>query len=142
MPPYWPFSANARNLSSLTGTSSRERTAGSTRRSGFIFSGKVVRLFRPFRARSDPEVPLAAAIYITGVAGFIGSHVAEALLVRGDRVFGLDNLDPFYDRSPTETKLPRLGHAPPRASCSRPPRQCTAGTPRSRSPRTTPSTTR
>ena len=36
-------------------------------------------------------------VFITGVAGFIGSHVAEALLGRGDHVFGLDNFDPFYD---------------------------------------------
>ncbi|GAB4365920.1 MAG: GDP-mannose 4,6-dehydratase [Deltaproteobacteria bacterium] len=39
------------------------------------------------------------SIYITGVAGFIGSHVAEALLRRGGRVHGLDNFDPFYDKA-------------------------------------------
>lgn len=36
-------------------------------------------------------------ILVTGAAGFIGSHVTEALLARGDRVAGLDNLDPYYD---------------------------------------------
>jgi nucleoside-diphosphate-sugar epimerase len=36
-------------------------------------------------------------ILITGVAGAIGSHVAEALLDRGDEVTGIDNLDPYYD---------------------------------------------
>ncbi len=36
-------------------------------------------------------------VLVTGAAGFIGSHVAEALLARGDRVIGLDNLDDFYD---------------------------------------------
>jgi len=36
-------------------------------------------------------------IVVTGAAGFIGSHVAEALLRRGDEVVGLDNFDPFYD---------------------------------------------
>lgn len=36
-------------------------------------------------------------VLVTGAAGFIGSHVAEALLARGDRVVGLDNLDDFYD---------------------------------------------
>ena len=55
---------------------------------------------------------MAAAVYITGVAGFIGSHVAEALLVRGDRVFGLDNLDPFYDRSLKERNLAALSDYP------------------------------
>lgn len=31
-------------------------------------------------------------IFITGVAGFLGSHLADAFLARGDRVVGLDNL--------------------------------------------------
>jgi UDP-glucuronate 4-epimerase len=34
---------------------------------------------------------------VTGGAGFIGSHTAEALLDRGHRVVALDNLDPYYD---------------------------------------------
>lgn len=36
-------------------------------------------------------------ILVTGSAGFIGSHVAEALLSRGRRVVGVDNFDPYYD---------------------------------------------
>jgi UDP-glucuronate 4-epimerase len=36
-------------------------------------------------------------ILVTGVAGFIGSHVAEALLARGDTVIGLDNFNDYYD---------------------------------------------
>ena len=36
-------------------------------------------------------------VLVTGGAGFIGSHVAEALLQRGDEVVILDNFDPFYD---------------------------------------------
>jgi UDP-glucuronate 4-epimerase len=38
-------------------------------------------------------------ILVTGGAGFIGSHVAEALLARGDGVVALDNFDPFYERA-------------------------------------------
>lgn len=36
-------------------------------------------------------------ILVTGSAGFIGSHVAEALLSRGHRVVGVDNFDPYYE---------------------------------------------
>ena len=34
---------------------------------------------------------------ITGVAGFIGYHMAEALLVRDEKVVGVDNLNDYYD---------------------------------------------
>ena len=36
-------------------------------------------------------------ILITGAAGFIGSHLAEALLKRGDTVIGLDNFNTYYN---------------------------------------------
>lgn len=35
-------------------------------------------------------------VVVTGIAGFIGYHVARALIARGDRVVGVDNLDPYY----------------------------------------------
>lgn len=36
-------------------------------------------------------------VLVTGAAGFIGSHTAEALLRAGYRVVGLDNLNDYYD---------------------------------------------
>jgi len=51
-------------------------------------------------------------VFVTGAAGFIGSHVAEALLARGDRVWGVDNFDPFYDRRVKERNLAPLSAHP------------------------------
>jgi UDP-glucuronate 4-epimerase len=36
-------------------------------------------------------------VLVTGSAGFIGSHVAQSLLARGQQVIGVDNFDPYYD---------------------------------------------
>jgi UDP-glucuronate 4-epimerase len=36
-------------------------------------------------------------IVVTGAAGFIGMHVVERLLARGDRVIGIDNFNSYYD---------------------------------------------
>jgi UDP-glucuronate 4-epimerase len=38
-------------------------------------------------------------ILLTGCAGFIGSHTLDRLLAGGHHVIGVDNFDPFYDRS-------------------------------------------
>jgi len=42
---------------------------------------------------------MSRTVIVTGAAGFIGSHLGAALLARGDRVIGIDNFDPFYDRA-------------------------------------------
>jgi UDP-glucuronate 4-epimerase len=55
---------------------------------------------------------MSPRMLVTGAAGFIGSHVAEALLARGDEVVGLDNFDPFYDRAVKERNLETLRRAP------------------------------
>lgn len=47
-------------------------------------------------------------ILVTGAAGFIGYHLAGALLGRGERVVGLDNLTSYYDPSLKEARLRRL----------------------------------
>ena len=47
-------------------------------------------------------------VLVTGVAGFIGSHVAAALLARGERVLGLDNVNAYYDVRLKEARLSRL----------------------------------
>ncbi len=45
---------------------------------------------------------------VTGAAGFIGFHVAQALLARGDIVVGLDNLNSYYSTALKEDRLRRL----------------------------------
>ncbi|NNK49010.1 MAG: NAD-dependent epimerase [Gemmatimonadetes bacterium] len=45
---------------------------------------------------------------VTGAAGFIGYHVARALLERGDRVVGLDNLNDYYDPNLKKARLAEL----------------------------------
>ena len=47
-------------------------------------------------------------VLLTGVAGFIGYHVAEALLARGDAVIGVDNLNSYYDVQLKRDRLARL----------------------------------
>src|SRR5947209_5939744 len=37
------------------------------------------------------------SVLVTGAAGFIGSHVARALLARGEMVVGVDNFSNYYD---------------------------------------------
>ena len=45
---------------------------------------------------------------ITGVAGFIGFHVARCLLERGAAVVGLDNLNDYYAVALKQDRLRRL----------------------------------
>lgn len=50
-------------------------------------------------------------VLITGGAGFVGSHLCEALIHRGDRLVALDNFDPTYPRERKLQNLARLrGH--------------------------------
>jgi UDP-glucuronate 4-epimerase len=47
-------------------------------------------------------------VLITGVAGFIGHHLALRMLARGDEVVGVDNLNDYYDVSLKEDRLQRF----------------------------------
>ena len=47
-------------------------------------------------------------ILVTGVAGFIGMHIALKLLARGDNVVGIDNLNDYYDINLKKDRLSRL----------------------------------
>src|SRR6185295_13477923 len=49
---------------------------------------------------------------LTGAAGFLGSHLAEELLARGDEVVGLDSFDPYYDVDLKEQNVAELSRWP------------------------------
>lgn len=47
-------------------------------------------------------------VLVTGAAGFIGFHTIKALLTRGDSVFGIDNLNDYYNVGLKEARLAQL----------------------------------
>src|SRR3979490_706291 len=47
-------------------------------------------------------------ILVTGAAGFIGFHVAQYLLARGEQVVGVDSLNTYYDVKLKEARLAQL----------------------------------
>ena len=53
-----------------------------------------------------------ATYIVTGAAGFIGSKVAEMLLVEGHNVIGIDNLNDAYDVRLKNWRLERIKHHP------------------------------
>ena len=56
--------------------------------------------------------PIQETCLVTGAAGFIGSHLAEALVARGHRVIGVDAFVDFYPRAFKEANLARLRQSP------------------------------
>lgn len=56
----------------------------------------------------SPNTPQPAKILVTGAAGFIGFHLCQRLLARGDHVVGLDNLNDYYDVSLKQARLEQL----------------------------------
>jgi nucleoside-diphosphate-sugar epimerase len=55
---------------------------------------------------------MSRKVLLTGAAGFIGSHLAEALLARGYEVTGIDNFDAFYAREVKERNLENARRLP------------------------------
>lgn len=55
---------------------------------------------------------MAKTILVTGAAGFIGSNTVDALIARGDRVIGLDNLDPYYSPARKRANIAEVSAAP------------------------------
>lgn len=51
------------------------------------------------------ELEITDKVFITGVAGFIGFHLAKQLLDRGMKIIGIDNLNNYYDVRLKEARL-------------------------------------
>ena len=51
-------------------------------------------------------------VIVTGAAGFIGMHLCERLLGRGERVIGVDDFNPYYEVSLKEARAARLAALP------------------------------
>lgn len=72
--------------------------------------GLTIRLLlvnMPSNTRIDRPT-ITMKILVTGAAGFIGFHVARALLARGDDVIGFDNVNAYYDPALKEARLAEL----------------------------------
>jgi nucleoside-diphosphate-sugar epimerase len=50
-----------------------------------------------------------ANVLVTGAAGFIGSHLAQACLQQGHRVLGIDSFAPYYDPELKRTNVAQVG---------------------------------
>jgi UDP-glucuronate 4-epimerase len=52
---------------------------------------------------------MGESILVTGAAGFIGYHLSAALVLRGDRVIGIDSLNDYYDPQLKRDRLAEIG---------------------------------
>jgi len=51
-------------------------------------------------------------VLVTGAAGFIGFHVSKNLVEAGQNVFGIDNLNDYYDPALKQARLDQLADSP------------------------------
>jgi UDP-glucuronate 4-epimerase len=59
--------------------------------------------------KTDPAATDKPAVLVTGIAGFIGFHLAKRLIAEGHPVVGIDNLNDYYDVELKYARLRQLG---------------------------------
>ncbi|KAL7565130.1 hypothetical protein ACA910_021511 [Epithemia clementina (nom. ined.)] len=94
-------SSNSSNSNSSNSNSSNSNSSNST--SNSLFDVTTIEHAPPPPANTDRKTVL-----VTGAAGFVGSHVSEFLLARGDRVIVLDEVNNYYNVSIKESNLKLL----------------------------------
>lgn len=75
-------------------------------------AGRIEPSIRDLNSNGKVLALLTKHILVTGTAGFIGSHVAQTLLERGDRVTGIDNLNDYYDPARKRSNLREVAKSP------------------------------
>ena len=88
----------------------RSDTRGGVRATPIAVCEQVCRLKYPAEKHGElkEKYKELMSVFVTGAAGFIGYHMCEALLARGESVIGLDNMNTYYDMALKEARLARL----------------------------------
>jgi UDP-glucuronate 4-epimerase len=67
----------------------------------------ICNLLGTLRSQITPIV-FIMQVLVTGVAGFVGYHLAQRLLAQGIEVYGIDNLNEYYDVNLKKARLTQL----------------------------------
>ena len=59
--------------------------------------GRTEAMSDPGPTNTDTDTTSARRVVVTGAGGFVGSHLVDTLLARGDTVVGIDCFTPYYD---------------------------------------------
>ena len=75
-----------------------------------VLNAVIVSIWKIIKFKTGLRLAARMAILVTGAAGFIGYHVAKALLDDGEEIVGVDDFNDYYDRikDPSGYSRPRM----------------------------------